>query len=104
MNVPNCTDSKIFVRGKWIPFSKEVINEYYVFPTMGENEEFLKLFSEVDMAMVSATICKLAIIWKMIRDVYRNFPRKGLIDKVRPWFAFVCANLLSTAHLSDVSR
>ena len=26
------------------------------------------------------------------------------MDKVRPWYAFVCASLLPTAHLSDVSR
>ena len=31
-------------------------------------------------------------------------PHNALLDKVRPWYAFVCASLLSMAHLSDVSR
>ena len=38
------------------------------------------------------------------RDVFQHFPRKCLLDKVRPWYTFVCSNLLPTTHLSDVSR
>lgn len=34
----------------------------------------------------------------------KKFPRKGLVDTMRPWYAFVCANLQPIAHLSDVSR
>ena len=37
-------------------------------------------------------------------DLFQYFPWKGLLDKVRPWYAFFGANFLSTAHLSDVSR
>ena len=40
----------------------------------------------------------------MLGDVYKHFPHKVFLDKVKPWYAFVCANLLPTAHLSDVSK
>ena len=71
---------------------------------MGENEEFLRLVSEIDMATITATICKPGMVYKMNGVVYQNFPHKGLVDKVRPWLAFVYANLFPRAHISDVSR
>ena len=37
-------------------------------------------------------------------DIAKSFPWEDLLDKVRPWFAFICASLFPTAHLSDVSR
>ena len=40
----------------------------------------------------------------MVGDVYKHFPRKALVDNIRPWYAFVCVNLQPTAHLSDVTR
>ena len=56
------------------------------------------------MTTVSTAIYKPGIVWKMSGDVYKHFPWKDLLDKVRPWFAFICACMLPTAHLRDVSR
>ena len=103
-NVSERRDYKVFVRGQWVLFTKEVINSYYSLPTMGDEEGFLKLLSEIDMATVSASVCKPGTVWKMSGDVYKNFSRSGLLDTVRPWYAFVCVDLLPTAHLSDVTR
>ena len=85
-------------------FSKEVVNEYFGLPTLGDGEGFIRVLREIDMATITTTICKPGIVWKKSGDVFRHFPRKCLLDKFRPWYTFVYANLLPTAHLSDVSR
>ena len=84
--------------------SKHVINDFYGLPTLGDGEDLLGLLSEIDMATVTTTICKPSTKWKKSGDLFRHFPQKGLLDKVWPWYAFICANLLPTAQLSDVSR
>ena len=57
-NAPEQVDYKSFVRGQWVLFTKEVINSYYGLPTMGDDEDFLRLLSDIDMATVSASVCK----------------------------------------------
>ena len=69
--------SKIYVRGTWVTFTKQVINECYGLPTWGDDEDYLCFLSEIDMAIVSATICKPGTVWKMFGDVYKHFPPKG---------------------------
>ena len=64
----------IYVKGTWVTFTKQVINEYYGLPTLGDEEDYLRFLSEIDMAIVSATVCKPGTVWKMAGDVYKNFP------------------------------
>ena len=55
-NVPDWVDYKVFVREQWFLFNKDVINNYYGLPTTGDEEDFLRLLSEIDMATVSASV------------------------------------------------
>ena len=102
-NSPDRINGKIFVRGVLVKFGKHVINDFYGLPTLGyeegDEEGYLRLLTDIDIATVSATICKPGMVWKMAGDAYKHFPRKGLVDTIRPWYAFVCANLQPTTHL-----
>ena len=73
-NSPDRINSKIYVRGTWVTFTKQVINEYYLLPTMGDDEDYLRFLSKIDMATISSTICKPGTIWKKLGDVYKHFP------------------------------
>ena len=103
-NSPNRINNKIYVRGNLVTFTKQAINNYFGLPTLGDNEDYVRLLSDVDMAMVYSFVCKPGIVWKMSGDVSKHFPRKCLLNKVRPWYAFICASLTPMTHLSDVSR
>ena len=67
-------NSEIYVRETWVTFTNQVIIEYYGLPTLGDDEDYLRFLSEIDMATVSATICKPGTILKMSMDFYKHFP------------------------------
>ena len=66
-------NGKIYFRGVWVQFDKHVINEFYGLPTLGyeegDEEDYLRFLSDIDMAIVSAIVCKSGTVWKMVGDV-----------------------------------
>ena len=64
-NSPDRINSKIYVRGTWVTFTKQIINEYYRLPTLGDDEDYLRVLSEIDMTMVYSFVCKSRMVWKM---------------------------------------
>ena len=61
-NSPDRINGKIFVRGVWVKFDKHVINEFYKLSTLGyeegDDEGYLRLLTDIDIATVSAIVCK----------------------------------------------
>ena len=57
----------------------------------------------MDTEAVTQTICKEGTIWRMGGEMANSFSWKDLLDKVRPWYAFIFDSLLPMTHLRDVT-
>ena len=101
------TAHKAFVRGKEVKYDSATINSLFRFdynPT-GPDDVDLLLNNEAHIPMITEAICiNGRTTWTMARETHAHFPSKDLHPQLRVWHHFICARLVPTKHLSEVTK
>ena len=96
---------KVYVRGKWIDFNKETINELFNLKVQKDRSKFKRLLNEPEyQKMVDLQIAGKGK-WKVTKKtLYESIAIGALTKEAKVWFYFVSSVLLPSKHLSTVRR
>ena len=77
-NFYSAWDGAIYVRGKWVPIGRTIINEYYGLHDI-ERDDYQRYLKNVDIDEVKLSICAFNSAWKTGRNGNPvKLPSRGL--------------------------
>ena len=96
---------KVYVRGKWIDFNKEMINELFSLKVQKDGSKSKRLLKEPEYQKIVNLLIAGKGKWKATKKtLYESIARGDLIEEAKVWFYFVCSVLFPSKHLSTVRR
>lgn len=93
--------------GKPISFTFESINEYYQFEGIdNDKDEFTKYYNnDLNLTKVIKHLYRSGAKWTSWNQYGAvTFPHKELSRYGMAWYMFLCAKLMSSTHLTDVTQ
>ena len=102
-NMVGMKDKTIYVRGKWISFSREYIEQTYNIKEMKNGSKFKKLVKEPNFQEIVDLLTDGKGKWNTTRkNLHESIARGALTEQAKFWFYFLCLVMLPTKHLSTV--
>ena len=102
-NTVGMKDKTIYVRGKWISFSREQIDQTYNLDEMKNGSKFKKLVKEPDFQKIVDLLTENKEKWNTTRkNPHESIARGALIEQEKVWFYFICSVILPSKHLSTI--
>ena len=96
---------KVYVRGKWIDFSKERINMLFNLKVQKDGSKFKKLLKEPDYQKIVDLLTSEKGKWKGTKKtLYKSISRGDLTEEAKVWFYFISSVILPSKHLSTMRR
>ena len=105
-NVLDSRKDRVYVRGKWVPFTPATINEILELPRFDTNMDDYRHFlsSEIDYNAVRDRICLPGTQWAMKNGIHQYLPKPAMLRIARAWMYFIAARLLPVKNYSEVTR
>ena len=95
----------VYVRGKWIDFSKETINELFNLKMQKDGSKFKRLLREPEYQKIVDLLTAGKEKWKETKKtLYESIAIGDLIEEAKVWFYFITSVLLPSKHLNIVRR
>ena len=95
----------VCVRGKWISFSKEKINETFNLKEQKDGSKFKKLLKEPEYLKIVNLLTNGKGKWKATRKTpHESISIGSLTEEAKVWFYFISSVLLPSKHLSIVRK
>ena len=102
-NMVDMKDKKVYIRGKWISFNREQINQTYNLNERKNCSKFKKLVKEPDFHKFVDLLNDGKGKWNATRkNPHESISRGSLTEQAKVWFYFICLVILRTKHLSTV--
>ena len=91
---------KVYVKGKWINFSKETINEMFNLKVQKYGSKFKRLLKEPKYQKIVDLLTSGIGKWKATKKtLYESISKGSLTEETKVWFYFVSSVLLPSNHL-----
>ena len=104
-NMVGLREKTCYVRGKWISFIREKINETFNLKELKDGSKFKKLLKEPYYHKIVDFLTNGKGKWDYIRkNPYESIARGPLIEEAKVWFYFVGSNLVPSKHLGIVRK
>ena len=72
---------------------------------VGPDDVDLLLNNKANIPMITQAIClSSGTRWTIVREAHAHFPSKDLHPHMKVWHHFICARLVPTMHLSEVTK
>ena len=93
----------VYVRGKWISFNREQIDQTYNLNEMKNGSKFKKLVNEPNFQKIIDLLIKGKGKWNATRkNPHESITRGALTEQEKVWFYFICLVILPSKHLSTI--
>ena len=95
----------VFVRGKWVEFGAQAINQIYRLPD-DDNAEYRALFADTEYERLMQELTHGKGIWKRQPSTgdFTTFQMHFLTPVAKVWYNFLCVKIKPTLHLSTVTK
>ena len=104
-NMVGVRGKMVCLRGNWISFSKEKINETFNLKEQKDGSKFKKLLKELEYQKIVDLLTNGKGKWKAMRKTPNESIAKGsLTEEAKVWFYFLSSVLLPSKHLSIVRK
>ena len=104
-NMVGVEGQSVYVRGKWVSFSREMINEMFNLKVRKDGSKFKKLLKDLEYQKIMDLLTGRKGKWKAIRkNPHESIARGSLTEEAKVWFYFVSSTLLPSKHLSTVRK
>ena len=102
-NMVGMKDKAVYVKWKWISFSREQIDQTYNIQERKNGSKFEKLVKEPDFQKIVDLLTDGKGKWNATRKNPHEFIPKGeLIEPIKVWFCFLCSVILPLKHLCTI--
>ena len=96
---------KVYVKGKWIDFSKETIYELFNLKVQKDGSKFKKLLKEPEYQKIMDLLTVRKGKWKATnKTLYESIATGDLTEEAKVWLYFISSVLWPSKHLSTVRR
>ena len=95
-------DNTVFVRGVWVPYGAEAINEAYGMAGHKHGSKFKKLLENPDFEKISKKLTDGKAQLRQGEGGPKTLNRGSLTEEDKVWFYFLASVLVPTRHLSTV--
>ena len=104
-NLPFKVGTIVFVRGKWVEFGAQAINQIYRLLD-DDNEEYRGLFVDTDYECMMQELTHGQGVWKRQPSIgdFTTFQMHSLTLVAKVWYNFLCVKMKPTLHLSTVTK
>ena len=102
-NMVGLKENTCFIRGQWISFSREKIDETFNMNERKNGLKFKKFVKELAYQQIVDFLTDGKRKWNSIRkNPHEYIARGSLTEEARVWFYFICSILLLSKHHSIV--
>ena len=103
VNMVGMKDKSVYVRGKWIPFSREHIDQTYNLHERKNGSKFKKLVKEPDFQKIVYLLTDGKGKWNSTqKNSHESIAKGTLTEQAKVWFYFLCSVILPSKHLCTV--
>ena len=104
-NMVGMKEKTVYVRGKWISFRRETLNEMFNLNVQKDGSIFKKLLKEPKYQKIVDLLTGGKGKWKATRkNPHESIARGSLTEEIKVWLYFVSSTLLPSKHLRPVRK
>ena len=101
-NLVGRKDNTVYVRGMWVPYGAQAINQVYGMAGLKHGSKFKKLLENPDLKKVAEKLTYGKAQLRQEKGGPKTLNRGSLIEEAKVWFYFIASVLVPTKHLSTV--
>ena len=101
-NLVGRKDNTVYVRGVWVPYGAQAINQVYGLAGLKHGSKYKKLLENPDLKKIAEKLTGgKAQLWQE-KGGPKTLNRGSLTEEAKVWFYFLSSVLVPTKHLSTV--
>ena len=101
-NMVGRKDNTVYVRGVWVPYGAQAINQVYGMAGHKHGSKFKKLLENPDLKKIAEKLTNGKAQLRQEKGGPKTLNRGSLTEEAKVWFYFLASVLVPTRHLSTV--
>ena len=101
-NLVGRKDNTVYVRGVWVPYGAQAINQVYGMAGLKHGSKFKKLLENPDLKKIAEKLTDGKAQLRQEKGEPKTLNRGSLTEEAKVWFYFIASVLVPTKHLSTV--
>ena len=101
-NLVGRKENSVFVRGVWVPYGAETINEMYGMEGQKHGSKYKKIADSPNRAKIARRLTNGKVKWGQGRGEKKIINRGDLTEEAKVWFYFLASVLVPTKHVCTV--
>ena len=101
-NLVGRKDNTVYVRGVWVPYGAQAINQVYGMAGHKHGSKFKRLLENPDLKKIAEKLTDGKAQWRQEKGGPKALNRGSLTEEAKVWFYFLASVLVPTRHLSTV--
>ena len=98
-------DNTVFVRGVWVPFGAQKINEVFKMKDLKHGSKFKKMMEKPNHGKILHLLTAGRGKWEATKkDPHHSINRGSRTEEAKVWFYFLSSIIVPTKHLSSVKE
>ena len=95
-------ENSVFVRGVWVPYGAETINEMYGMEGQKHGSKYKKIANSSNHEKIARKLTDGKVKWGQGRGEKKIISRGDLTEEAKVWFYFLASVLVPTKHVCTV--
>ena len=95
-------ENSVFVRGVWVPYGAETINEMYGMEGQKHGSKYKRLADSPDREKIARRLTDGKVKWGQGQGEKKVINRGDLTEEAKVWFYFLASVLIPTKHVCTV--
>ena len=101
-NLVGRKENSVFVRGVWVPYGAETINEMYEMEGQKHGSKYKKIADSPNREKIARRLTDGKVKWGQGRGEKKVINRGDLTEEAKVWFYFLASILVPTKHVCTV--
>ena len=101
-NLVGRKDNTVYVRGVWVPYGAQAINQVYGLAGLKHGSKYKKLLENPDLKKIAEKLTGGKSQLRQEKGGPKTLNRGSLTEEAKVWFYFLASVLVPTKHLSTV--
>ena len=101
-NLVGRKDNSVYVRGVWVPYEAETINEMYRMEGQKHGSKYKKIIDNPNCEKIARKLTDGKVKWGQGRGEQKTINRGDLTEEAKVWFYFLASVMVPTKHVCTV--
>ena len=101
-NLVGRKDNSVYVRGVWVPYGAETINEMYGMEGQKHGSKYKKIIDNPNREKIARKLTDGKVKWGQGRGEQKTINKGDLTEEAKVWFYFLASVMVPTKHVCTV--